>query len=404
MQNIAVSNPAIFSPMSPSDILSMLSDCSMRKQPVVTATAEILQSRSWRNVQGAAVIDLSRMNSVHVDAVRKLALVGPGARFSSLVSEASKAGLMADIETPACLDFTFADWAHEPLRMLSTTNSGSDGVLRNVKVSAPAVCYQTGYDNFPANGGGYDLTKLFISSGMSLGIPTEFAIPLRPVPDIAVRRICSFGKVEDATSVGVKISRSGYARSIKLKSTGFDELLMTGKPQGQSGADCMLVIRLEGTKPLIDAGTKLVDELIAKSGGKTVEDKPDIPVFVDTKSISPSVWPLGICTVDSVALPNMLKGLTEISRKSNRAFQYSVSDIEPTTSVLMPLSQGPYSRELMDAIGTYLADARVALRGNSYWNPILGDARAVSRIEVVKGIKKLVDPNMILNPQMMEVF
>lgn len=404
MSNVAQLNTAVFSVTSNTDIERVLSDCSGRKQPVVIAASEILQSRSWRNTPGAMAIDLSRMNAVRIDVARRLALVGPGARFSSLVSEASRAGMMPEIETPACLDFTFADWADESLRMLSTCFSGSDGILRNVKVTAPGLSYQTGYDSFPANGGGYDLTKLFLSSGMSLGVPTEFAIPLRPMPEIAIKRICSFEKAENAVSAGVQISRSGYTRTVKLKSGGFDEMLTAGKLPTKQRIDNLLVVKMEGTQPIMDAGMKFVDEVLAKGGGKVVEDKQDAPSFVDPQSISQAVWPLGICAVDTKSLMVVLKDLQDIALKSNRAFQYSVSDLSPTTSVILPLLQGPISKELISAAGKYLADARVTLRGNPNWNPILGDARAVARVEIVRGIKKLVDPNMILNPHMMEVF
>jgi len=404
LSNVVPSNSAAFSVMSSADVERVLCDCSARKQPLVIATSEVLLSRSWRNVPGAMVIDLSRMNAVRVDIQRRIALVGPGARYSSLLSEAAKGGMMPEIETAASLDFTFADWAHESLRMLSTSNSGTDGMLRNVKVAAPATSYQTGYDSFPANGGGYDLTKLFLTSGMSLGVPVEFAIPLRPIPDIAMMRTCSFDKAENAVAAGAQISRSGYARSVRLKSSGFDEMLATGKAPGYSGTANQLIIRMEGTKPIMDAGIKLVDDVIAKGGGKTVEDKQDVPTFIDPLSISPGVWPLGICVVDTKALPAVLKDLLDIAKRSNRAFQYSVSDVAPTSSVLVPIVQGPFSKELLDSVGTCLADRRISLRGNPQWNPILGDARAVPRIEVVKGIKKLVDPNMILNPHVMEVF
>ena len=404
MSNVAQPNAASFSVTSCADIERILSDCSGRKQPVVTVASEVLQSRSWRAVPGAVAIDLSRMNAVRIDVARRLALVGPGARFSSLVTEALKAGMMPEIETPACLDFTFADWSDEPLRMLSTSFSGSDGILRNVKVTAPGLSYQTGYDSFPANGGGYDLTKLFLSSGMSLGVPTEFAIPLRPVPEIAIKRICSFEKAENAVSAGVQISRSGYARAVKLKSGGFDEMLIAGKLPTKQRIDNLLVVKMEGTQPIMDAGMKFVDDVLAKGGGKVAEDKQDAPTFVDPQSISQSVWPLGICAVDTKSLAAMLKNIRDIALKSNRAFQFSVSDLSPTTSVLLPLLQGPKSKEPLDAIGKYLADERVSLRGNPGWNSILGDSRAVARVEVVRGIKKLVDPDMILNPHVMEVF
>lgn len=344
------------------------------------------------------------MNAVSIDPTRRLALVGPGTKYSLLVSEAQKKGMMPDIEPAACLDFTFADWAHESLRMLSTTNSGVDGVLRNVKVIAPEQSFQTGFDSFPANGGGYDLTKMYLSSGMTLGIPYEFAIPLRPIPDVAVKKIYSFEKLENATNAGMQMARSGYARTVKLRSSGFQDMLVAGKISNLTRTENHLVVKMEGNQAIVDAGGSIVDGLATKTGGKVVEAQPDVMKVTDPSSVSSASWPIGICVCDTKGLASAINDIFGMATNANRAFQYSVSDISSTSSILIPLVQGPPSKELLSAIGSYLINSRMTLRGNPGWNPILGDARAITRAEIVNGIKKLLDPNMILNPHVMEVF
>jgi hypothetical protein len=348
-------------------------------------------------------IDLSRIGAINIDASRRIAIVGPAVRASALDSAARKAGMVAEIVTPADLDFTFADWAEESLRMLSTSNSGVDGILRNVKVIAPAQSYQTGYDSFPANGGGYDLTKLFISSGMTLGIPYEFTVTLKPIPDSTVIRTYSFAKLDDAVATARRISKSVFSSHVKMQSGGFDDLLV-GPGSKKAIGEYLIITKVCGTKPVADVSMKAIDDMVSKASGKVVGDRPDEPRFIDPSSISNGCWPMGICVCDTGALADVVKRLSDLADKANRAFQFSIPDVTPATSVLLPLLQGPPSDSILNSIGTMLADARITLRGNQFWNPLLGDSRAVARLEVIRGIKRLIDPKMILNPHVLEAF
>jgi len=388
---------------SPNDLQRFLSDCTTRGQPVVTIASEILMSNDWRSVNSAARIDLSRMCSIKIDPIRKLALVGPGVRLSSLVSESQKIGMMPEIESAACIDFTFSDWADETLRMMSTINSGIDGILRNVKVVAPSMTYQTGYDSFPANGGGYDLTKMYMSSGMSLGVPYEFAVPLRPISEMMVKRIYAFAKPADAAVAGVKIHRSGFPRVVKMRSAGFEQMLASGNIS-PSSSEVQLIVKLEGNQAIIDAAEKALDEIAGKNGGKLSEVQPDAPRFINPASIGSSVWVVGFFICDTKGLPAVISDITDKATDAKRAFQYCVGDLTPNTSLMIPIMQGPPSIPLLRSVGSYLVGNRIPLRGSPSWNPLLGDSRAVSRVEVLRQIKRVLDPKMILNPHTMEVF
>lgn len=402
MSNTIQSDSQTFAVAGLNDIQKVLTDCSNRKQPVITLTTEILMSHDWRSVNTACRLDLSRISAIKIDAARKLAIVGPGTRLSSVVAEAQNLGMMPEIDTVACIDFTFSDWSHETLRMLPSGTSGIDAALRNVKVAAPSQTFQTGYDSFPANGGGYDLTKMFMSSGMSLGVPYEFAIPLRPIPEIMSKRTYSFQKTGDAVGAGVKMHRSGFPRSVKMRSAGFEDLLVSGKESSASGTQ--LIVRLEGNKAILDAAEKAMDDIAGKSGGKVIASEPDAPRFINPASINPSAWMIGICLCDTNGLESVISDLSAKAADAKKSFQYCVADLTPNVSVIAPVLHGPPVPEVLGSIGSYLISNRISLRGNPAFNPTLGDSRAISRIEVLRQIKRFLDPKMVLNPHVLEVF
>jgi len=381
------------------ELQSFLTGCRDRGQPVVTVDSHLLRTSNWMSVGSALQLDVSRMNWVRVEPARKLALVGPGARFSALVSAARAQGLVVDLEPLAGIDFTFGDWAHESLRMLSTTNSGLEGVLRNVKVVAPDASYQTGYDDFPANGGGYDLTKMFMTSFLMLGVPYEFAIPLRPGSDVVLVKTYSFSKPEEAIRAGIAMHRSGFASALQASSGDTGSILTSGSIEKSEGL--RLTVRFEGTPAITEAAEKTFDEIAKSKGGnetwKSVE--PQWPL--DPSSISPAAWLLGVCPCDTLSLPSVMKDISNMASEAGRAVQFHISDMDPNVSVLVPIFQGPPTPGILRSIGSYLVNRRMTLRGNIAWNSLLGDSRSRPRLELVRRIKSHVDSRMILNTHMM---
>jgi len=339
------------------------------------------------------------MASVSVDDNRRLALVDSGARYSSLWCEAQRHGLTPEFEPVLGIDFTMSDWAHESLRMLSTTTSGLDGALRNVKVIAPTKGFQTGFDTTPANGGGYDLTKLYMSSGATLGVPYEFAVPLRPLPEKMAEKTYIFAKLDDAIGAGIRMHKSGYAKLIRLRSAGFDELLFEGKKK-QDSSENRLIVRLEGSQSFLETAEKTLDEIANGSESKTKEALSEIttPMLLDAASINQTASPIGIFSCDALAIGSIITDLSKLVGKAKETLYYCIADLNPNSCVIVPMISESGASELLPAIGSLLADMRIPLRGNRNWNSILGDSRAVPRIEIVRNIKRFLDPETILNP------
>lgn len=392
-------SPQIMYVQNANELQSFLGGCRDRGQRVVTVDSHVLRTSNWMSVESALQLDISRMNSVFVDAARRIALVGPGARFSALENAVRAQGMAVDIEPLASIDFTFGDWAHESLRMLSSINSGLDGVLRNVKVVAPDATYQTGYDNFPANGGGYDLTKVFMTSFLALGVPYEFAVPIRPAPDVTARKTYAFPALDKAVRAGVEMHRSGFSKVVKARTGGAESMLTAGKADDSGSVE--LIAKFEGIPSMADAAEKVLDEIAKKEGGKEKEKSTEPQKLIDPSSINPSAWMIGVCACDTLSLASIAKGISDILAKAGRSAQFNVADIDQNVSILVPITQGPPAHDIVKSVGSYLVDQRIALRGNVAWNSLLGDSRSGPRIDLLRGVKSYVDSRMILNSHVM---
>jgi len=391
--------------MDSKQLQSVLTSCRARRQSVIVIDSEVLQTNAPGRNSNALKLDLSSMASVYVDIDQKLAIVGPGANFSTVWNSAKENGMAPEFEPLLGLDFTMGDWAHESLRMLSTGYSGLDGVLRNVKAIAPTRSFQTGFDRFPANGGGYDLTKLFMSSGGALGVPYEFAVPLRLLPEKVAEKRYAFGDIEKAIEAGVAINRSSLAALIHLESGGFMETLFEGKKKPSGSSEIHLIARSEGSQALIEASEKAMDEITEKFGGKAENAMKEIdgPSIAPLSSVNPNTYVLGAMACDTRAMASVIDGLSKIAGKAKSTMQYRAEDLSPNGCILVPILAGEKARETIAAMGEFLTDKRISLRGNREWNSVLGDSRAPIRIEIVGRMKRFLDPEMILNPHAMGV-
>lgn len=353
------------------------------------------------SLESALQLDISKMNSVFVDAARRIAFVGPGVKFSTLENAARTQGMAVDIEPLACIDFTFGDWAHESLRMLSCINSGLDGVLRNVKVVAPDTSYQTGYDIFPANGGGYDLTKMFMTSFLTLGVPYEFTIPVRPASDAAARKIYEFPDLEKVVRASIAMHKSGFVSVLSARTSGAESMLLTGKAEESGGIE--LVVKFEGTPSITETVEKVIDDIAKRERGKEKEKSTEPRKLIDPSSINPATWLIGVCACDTLSLAPIVKELSDKASRAARSIQVIISDIDPNVAILVPILQGPPASDIVRLIGSYLVEKRIALRGNVSWNSLLGDSRSSIRIELLRGVKSYLDSRMILNSHVLGV-
>lgn len=397
--NVSKNDSQTVSVSSPQEIHSLLSACVARRQPAVTVDSDILQTYDYRSVLTAVRIDLSRLTMLYVSPAERIARMGPGAKYSTLLSEAGKAGMVPEFEPVLGIDFSMSDWAHESLRMVSTSRSGLDGVIRNVKAIAPTSSFQTGFDTTPANGGGYDLTKLYMSSAVVLGVPYEFAVPLRPIPESESLVEFSFDKLDNAVKAGMAVHRGGLVATVNLADEGLPGILREG--EAKASKSVIMRIGLEGTQTIVENAHKLVEEVVKSNGGKAVESGASKLKPMPAEAMSDNAVILGVCTCDTSALPELASNLSKDLSKSQTSLMLSISELTPTACTMVPVAVGKEASNLAPKVGQALTSARIPLRGNIRWNPLMGDSDAFPRRELVTSFKRYLDPSFILNPQVL---
>lgn len=385
-----------------SDLNALLLDCPRRRQQLVTTDSDVLRTHDWRKVVDAIQLDLSSLDSVSVNKDKKLALIGPGAHYSSLLSQSLKKELIPEFEPVLGIDFTMGDWAHESLRMISTSNSGIDGVIRNVKVFTLHGSFQTGFDTTPANGGGYDLTRLYMTSGAILGVPYEFAVPLRPVPEKAVLKTYAVKNADDALKAGIELNKTGYPRTVNIETSGLTEVIRGKasdlKPEYSIGA------RLEGSPALLESAEKVMDEIVEKAGGKATESSEyDFSGQIDPNSLNGRASLMGICSPSISKVGPLIAEVEKKAADSKSPVAISLLDVTMNSCILIPVLVGDGAADISSSIGSIISNAEIALRGNIGWNSILGDPQADPRLNLLRGIKQRVDRQMLLNPHVMGV-
>lgn len=370
-------------------------------------------------VQGGISIDLGRMNKVlSVNPEDLTVTVQAGVCRKQLNDEIRSTGLFFPIDPGA--DATIGGMS---ATRASGTNAVRYGTMReNVLglevVTASGEVIRTG-TRAKKSSAGYDLTRLMVGSEGTLGIITEITLRLYPIPEAISAAICSFPSIEAAVRSVIQVIQLGVPIArVELIDTNTVRMVNAHSKLGLR-EEPMLLMEFHGSPAGVKEQAETVQEIASEFGGNAfewattpeertrlwtarhnayfaaIQSRPGCRA-ISTDTCVP-ISRLADCLLDSVkeadesGIPYFLVGHVG---DGNFHFGYLLDPNDPRErQVAEGLNHQLVSRALRLG-GTCTGEHGVGLHKMGF----LVDEAGAGAVDMMRTIKRALDPKNILNP------
>jgi glycolate oxidase subunit GlcD len=268
---------------------------------------------------------------------------------------------------------------------------------------------------------GYDLTRLFVGSEGTLGIITKARLKIHPLPETRAILMASFDRIEDAGKAAVTTLASGVIPAAMeiMDGSAISAVKKIDPTLGVPDVEAMLLFEVDGYKEAVSRQADRICEICERFGGKTVvaKDRDEEErlwaarrlVGVAVTKLNPGkvrVYEAEDIGVPIRQVPFMLKKIQEIGRKHGLPLvTYGhIGDGNLHTGIAInPRSEEEWKKvhAVKDDIYDVVLSLGGTLPGEHGTGVIRGSymARAHGKsYDVMKAIKKAIDPDDIMNP------
>ena len=372
-------------------------------------------------VYGGLVLDMCRMNRIlDIRIADRLAVVQPGVVYNDL-----KKAL-------APYDFFFPpDPASGNVCTLGgnvATNAGGirgakygvtkDYVMKLEVVLPNGLVMQTG-SNCMKSASGYDLTRLFVGSEGTLGIITEITLKINPKPMAFKTGLALFSSLRDAGRAVSDIMHSGIIPSVlEVLDENTIKVLQDHSSVNLPDVTAIILVETDGyTRAETSFQMEKVIEIFRKNSAADIQIADSIEeadeLWRIRKSISSIVAQIRPNNVsEDVAVPismvpNLLTGISKIVRNHGLPFVVfgHAGDGNLHPKIMYDRSDPDQVKQLREVV-TEIFKLTCDLGGTLSGEHGIGLAKAPymtlehdqTAIDVMHDIKRLFDPNNILNP------
>lgn len=404
-----------------SQVAAVLRFANEHKWPVTPRGAGTSLTGSAVPQEGGLVLDMSRMNAIlRISIEDRLVVVQPGVVFDDLNQALAPSGFFFPPNPASGKVSTIGGNVATNAGGIKGAKYGTtrDYVLDLEVVLPNGSVLHTGAHTMKCVSG-YDLTRLFVGSEGTLGVVTEITLKINPTPRATTTCSATFDGLPQAGKAVSEIMRSGIIPSVL-------ELVDSANLQAVNQATdfdlpevaAMLLVETDGyTQHEADRQMdKVVEALQNNNAGQIVQ--------ASTLEEAEQLWAArkasyGVLTrlnnnvlAEDLVVPiskvaEMLAGILEIGKRHNMLIAtvahagdgnihpvmvYDGTDPDEVERVKQV--EADLFKLALDLGGTLTGEHGVGMAKAGYMNqehdPVF--------MQVMNGIKKLLDPNAILNP------
>ncbi|MDH5510755.1 MAG: FAD-binding protein [Nitrospinota bacterium] len=370
-------------------------------------------------IHGGMALILTRMNRIlEIDTNNLTALVEPGLVTGKFQEEVEKLGLFYPPD-PASLHVS-------TLGGNVAMGSGGPravkyGVTRDYVLGMEVVLPDGSVINTGAKTiksvVGYDLTRLMVGSEGTLGIATKIRLRLIPKPVALRTAVASFAQVSDAARavaaiIGARIIPSVLELMDRGSVRAVEKLLKTGLPDAS-----LLLIETDGSERQATEEMAMIETILRERGAEgvrtasTLEDRALL--WKARRSMSQATSMLAPDKInEDVAvprsrIPDLVARLEELSERSgvtilsfghagdgNMHVNILTDKSDPQRYTIAQEVVEEVFRITLELGGTLSGEHGIGLAKAKYIESEIGERG----VEITRAIKKLFDPNNILNP------
>ena len=370
-------------------------------------------------VQGGISIDVSRMNKVlRIDDADLTVTVQPGVTRNQLNSEIRHTGLFFPIDPGA--DASLGGMAATRASGTNAVRYGTmrENVLALQVVTANGQTIRTG-TRAKKSSAGYDLTRLMVGSEGTLGIITEVTLKLYPQPESVSAAVCSFPSVDAAVKTTIAIIQMGVpiARCELLDANAVravnkhDKLTLREAP--------MLLMEFHGSAAGVAEQAATVQDVAREHGGThfewatTPEDRSRLWTARHRAYFAGLQMKPGCRTVTTdtcVPISRLAECIALAVREADEAglAYYIVGHVGDGNFHIAYLIDPaiPAERDTAERLNAQLVAHALALEGTCTGEHGIGlhkqgfliDEAGLATVDMMRVVKRALDPKNILNP------
>ncbi len=412
---------AVVFPETTKEISEILKLANEENFPVTARGGGVGYTGGAVPVDGGIVVGTDRMNRIiEISEENLYAVCQPGIRTFDLQQAVEKYGLLFPPDPASYKDSFIGGNIAENAGGMRTPKYGvtKHSVLGLEVVTATGEIIKTG-GRTVKNVAGFDLTGLMCGSEGLLGIITEATLKLLPMPEATATVRASFKMMDEACKVLTKFTPEGL---LPMAMEVIDRNCIGAIEQNfafgfSPETEAILLVAVDGFKEEVERNSKLIEKILKKNGGFDIlrsKSKEDENKLWDARrAISPSLMKYNNLKINEDVVvprskvPELINKVEEIGKKYDTFvanFGHAgdgnihvnfMCDRHDETSLNNARQAVRETFELsVELGGTISGEHGIGYVKSQY----LDIAIDKPTLEIMKAIKKVFDPNGILNP------